>query len=237
MVETTRYSASRLPLISEPWFWRALAPVTWCMKSQTNAEWAASEDSPATPSMADDGGWVVWLDEVRLDDDVPGTWSSAGVHEAAWEPICLSFLRSRSRPRTSPRRRSSWSIFFSLNAVQFCQVAAHMDDRGTVEINYRSVKCMGRTTVESRESDCVSPWASCRQVCNGLWHSRNESRGPACHNGSVKRVRFECSRGESRYHALMLRVQAEARYGWGRRIRVPTFRTRQLSHYEQVSSV
>lgn len=66
---------------------------------------------------------------------------------------------------------------------------------------------MGRTTVESRESDCVSPWASCRRMCNGFWHLHNESRGPACHNGSAKPVRFECSRGVYRYHALMLRIR------------------------------
>lgn len=96
---------------------------------------------------------------------------------------------------------------------------------------------MGRTTVESQESGCASPWASYPQECNVFWHSRNESRGPACHSGSIKSVRYECLRGESRHHALRLRMRDEVRRGWGRWRHVPTFRTRQLSHYGQVSSL
>lgn len=114
MVETTRYSASRLPLISEPGVCSAVTPATWWMKSQANAEWAANEDSPATPSMAEDSDWMAWLDGVEMEDDVLGIWSSAGMLKAAWELICRSSLRSRSSPRTSPKRRSSWSIFSSL---------------------------------------------------------------------------------------------------------------------------
>lgn len=122
----------------------------------------------------------------------------------------------------------------SFNVVRWLSVYI-ATDMGRVK--FSSMKCTGRTTVESREYGCVSLWASCRQVYSGFWHSRNESRGPACHNGSAKRVRFECLRGGSRYQALMLDIRAEGRYRCGRRISVPTFRTRQLSHYGHVSSM
>lgn len=51
------------------------------MKSLANAEWAANEDSPATPSMAEDAGWMVWLNGVGMDGDAVDIWAPSDVPE------------------------------------------------------------------------------------------------------------------------------------------------------------